>query len=255
MAKKRGTRSGLRREFRVVRANALRKLRGSKVDLSKHELEVLAQQIRADLDRIDGGTGTASSSHTAGATAHGCRGGHGQATHAGNPTVRSTAGRDERNIDGAQHEGIEAGSGPVRVSGPKDPPQGATLRRASDVLENLRVPMENRPRRSGQEVSRALGQNRRPHQRRSQRRSGPRESRTEHAVVLCSGPCDATRECGGVDREERDQGEGPWRGYRFWESTPRQSQETFSPCGPGWEISGSLRAQTLWSASTRWKRA
>ena len=204
MPKKRGTRSGLRREFRVVRATALRKLRGSEVDLSKHDLEVLAQLIRADLDRIDDGTGTASSSHTAGATAHVCRGGHGQATHAGNPTERSTAGRDETNIDGAQHEGIEAGSGLVRVSGPKDPPQGATLRRASDVVENLRVPMENRPRHSGQVVSRASGQNRRPHQRRSQRRSGPRESGTERAVVLCSGPCDATRECGGVDREERE---------------------------------------------------
>ena len=99
----------------MVRATALPKLRGSKVDLSKHQLEVLAQQIRADLNRNGGGTGTASSSHTAGATAHGCHGGHGQATHAGNSTERSTAGRDERNLDGAQHEGIEAGSGLHKV--------------------------------------------------------------------------------------------------------------------------------------------
>ena len=48
MPKKRGTRSGLRREFRVVRSTALRKLRRSKVDLNLNELEVLAQQIRAD---------------------------------------------------------------------------------------------------------------------------------------------------------------------------------------------------------------
>ena len=96
MPKKRGTRSGLRREFRVVRATALRKLRGSKDDLSKHELEVPAQQISADLDRIDGGTGTASSSHTAGATAHGCHGGHGQATHAGNPFEFSARGNQFR---------------------------------------------------------------------------------------------------------------------------------------------------------------
>ena len=80
MPRKRGTRSGHRREFRVVRATALRKLRRSKVDLSLNELEVVAQQIRADLERIDGGTGTASSSHTAGASAHGCHGGDGQAT-------------------------------------------------------------------------------------------------------------------------------------------------------------------------------
>ena len=100
------------------------------VELSKCELQVVAQQIRADLDRIDGGTGTASSSHTAGATANGCHDGHGQAARAGNPTERSTAGRDERNLDGTQYEGIEVGSGPV--AGPKDPPQGATLRRASD---------------------------------------------------------------------------------------------------------------------------
>ena len=140
MPKKRGTRSGLRREFREVRATALRKLRGSKIGLSKYQLQVLAQQIRADVDRIVGdGTGTASSSHTAGATTHGCHGGHGQVTHAGNPTERSTAGRDERNLDSTQYEGIDAGSGPVRVAGHKDPPQGATLRRASDVMENFRV--------------------------------------------------------------------------------------------------------------------
>ena len=144
MPRKRGIRSSLRREFRVVRATALRKLRTSKVDLSLNELEVLAQQIRADLDRIDGdGTGTASSSYTAGATAHGCHGGHGQATHAGNPTERSTAGGDERNLDGSQREGIETGSRPVRVIRSKDSPQGATLRRATDVVKNLRVPMES----------------------------------------------------------------------------------------------------------------
>ena len=96
----------------MVRATALRKLRRSKVDLSLNELEVLAQQIRADLERIDGGTGTASSSHTAGETAHKCHGGHGQ--------------------------------------------------------------------------------------------SGPRESGIEHAAVLCSGPCDVKRNCGGVDREKRE---------------------------------------------------
>ena len=69
MPRKRGIRSGHHLEFRVVRATALRKLRRSKMDLSLNELEVLAQQMRADLERIDGGTGTASSSHTAGATA------------------------------------------------------------------------------------------------------------------------------------------------------------------------------------------
>ena len=71
-------------------------------------------------------------------------------------TERSTAAGDERKLDGAQHERIEAGSGLVRVAGPKDSPQGATLR-ASDVVENLRVPMESLPHRSGQEVSRASG--------------------------------------------------------------------------------------------------
>ena len=81
---------------------------------------------------------------------------------------------------------------------------GATLRRTTDVVENLRVPMESLPHRSGQEVSRALGENRGPHRRRSQRRSGPRESGTEHAAVLCSGPCDAKRDRGGADREERE---------------------------------------------------
>ena len=100
MPRKRGIRSGHRREFRVVRATALRKLRRSKVDLSLNELEVPAQQIRADLERIDGGTGTASSSHTAGAPAHECHGGHGQATHAGNPTERHVSGGDGRNPDG-----------------------------------------------------------------------------------------------------------------------------------------------------------
>ena len=75
-------------------------------------------------------------------------------------------------------------------------------------------------------LSRAPGENRRPHQGCSQRRPGPREPGTERAVVLRSGPRDATRECGGVEH-----------GDRFWESTPRQSQETFSPCGPSWEIS------------------
>ena len=119
-----------------MRAAALRKLRGSTVDLSKHELEVLAQQIRADLDRIGGGTGAASSSHTAGTTANGCHDGHGQAARAGNPTERSTAGRDERNFDGTQYERIEVQSETIRVAGPQDPPQGATLRRTSDVMEN-----------------------------------------------------------------------------------------------------------------------
>ena len=167
---------------------------GQKVDLSKHELEALAQQIRADLDRIDGGTETASSSHTAGATAHGCHGGHGEATHAGNPTERSTAGGDERNLDGAQHEGIEVGSRPVRVAGPKDSPQGATLRRATDVVENLRVPMESLPQ--------ALGQNRRPTK---DVRNGDLDlENQELSMQLYFGPCDATRERGGVDRDKRE---------------------------------------------------
>ena len=129
---------------------------GQKVDLSLNELEVLAQQIRADLKRIDGGTGTASSSHTADATAHECHGGHGQATHAGNPTERPASGGDERNLDGTQHEGVKSESRTVRVIGSKISPQGATLRRTTDVVENLRVPMESLPHRSGQEVSRAL---------------------------------------------------------------------------------------------------
>ena len=54
-------------------ATALCKLRRSEVDLSLNELEVLAQQIRTDLDRIDGGTGTASSSHAAKCHDHGHR--------------------------------------------------------------------------------------------------------------------------------------------------------------------------------------
>ena len=161
MPKKRGTRSGLWREFREVRAAALHKLCGSKIGLSTYELQVPAQQIRADLDRIDGdGTGTAASSHNAGTTANGCHDGHGQVARAGNPTERSTAGKDEENLDGTQYEEIEVGSGPVRVAGPKDPPQGATLRRASDVMENLWVRMESLPHRTGQEVSRAPGENR-----------------------------------------------------------------------------------------------
>ena len=62
----------------MVRATALRKLRGSKVNLSKHESEVLAQQIRADLHRIDGdGAGTAPGPHRSSATAHECHDGLG----------------------------------------------------------------------------------------------------------------------------------------------------------------------------------
>ena len=56
MPKKRGTRSGtrsgLRREIRVVTATALRKLRGSKVSLSKHESEVLAQPEQEQLQAL-----------------------------------------------------------------------------------------------------------------------------------------------------------------------------------------------------------
>ena len=94
MPKKRGIRSGLRREFRVVRATALRKLRGSKVSLSKRELEVLAEQIRADLHRIDGdGARTAPGSHCSSATAHERHDGPGQEACAGNPAKRHTAAR------------------------------------------------------------------------------------------------------------------------------------------------------------------
>ena len=172
MPKKRGTRSGLRRVFRVVRAAALRKLCGSKVNLSKHELEILAQQIRADLHRIDGdGAGTAPGSHRSSATAHECHDGPGQEACAGNPAKRHTAGGNERNPDGTQCERIKDGSGQVRVARSKDSPQGATLRRPANDMENLRVPMESPPHRTGPEVSRASGENRRPHQRRSKHRS------------------------------------------------------------------------------------
>ena len=103
MPKKRGTRSGLRREFRVVRATALRKRRGSRKDLSEYELQVLNQQITADLHRIDGdGAGTASGSQRSSETAHECHDGHGQEAHAGNPAKRYTAGGNERNPDGTQ---------------------------------------------------------------------------------------------------------------------------------------------------------
>ena len=240
MPKKRGTRSGLRREFREVRATALRKLRRSKVDLSLNELEVLAQQIRADLDRIDGdGTGTAASSHTAGTRADRSHGGHGQAARAGNPE-RSTAGRGERNLDGTQYERVEVESEPIRVAGPIDPPQGATLRRTSDVKENLRAPMESLPHLTGQEVSRAPGENRRHHQGCSQRRPGPRETGTQRAVVLRPGPRDATRECGRVDREKREP-RGRSRGMETDSGRVRLDRAT--PCGPSWEISGSLKME------------
>ena len=118
MPKKRGTRSGLRREFREVPTTALRKLRGSTIGLSKYELQVLEQQIRADLDRIDG-DGTANArSHAAGTTANGCHDGQGPAARAGTPTERSTAGRDERNLDGTQDDGIEVESEPITRCNP-----------------------------------------------------------------------------------------------------------------------------------------
>ena len=93
-----------------MRATALRKLRGSKVNLSKHELEVLAQQIRADLHRIEGdGAGTAPGPHRSSATAHECHAGPGQEACAGNPAKRHTAGGNERNPDGTQCERIKDG--------------------------------------------------------------------------------------------------------------------------------------------------
>ena len=117
-------------------------------------------------------------------------------------TERYTAGRDERNLDGTQRERIKDGSRQVRVAGSKDSPQGTTLRRAADDVENLRVPLESLSHRTGQEVSRASGENRRPHHRCSQRRPGHREPGIEHAAVLRPGPRDAKRKCGGVDREK-----------------------------------------------------
>ena len=81
---------------------------------------------------------------------------------------------------------IEVESEPVRVAGRKDPPQDATLRRTSDVMENLRVRMESLPHRTGQEVSRAPGENRRPHQGCSQRRPEPQNQ--ELSVQLYFAP-------------------------------------------------------------------
>ena len=188
----------------MVRATALRKLRGSKVSLNKHELEVLAQQIKADLHRIDGdGAGTAPGSHRSSETAHECHDGHGQETCARNPAERHTAGGNEKNPDGTAR-GSRTGSGQVRVARSKDSPQGATLRRPANDVENLRVPMKSLPHRTGQEVSRASGENRRPHQRCSKHRLRRREPRTEHAAVFRPGPRDAKGKCGRVDREERE---------------------------------------------------
>ena len=186
-----------------MRATALRKLRGSTDDLSEYGLQVLGQQITADLDRIDGNGTANASSYTTGTTANGCHDGHGPAAPAGTSTTRSAAGIDERNLVGTQDDGIKVESEPIRVAGPEDRPQGATLRRPTSVMEDLRVPVESLPHRTGQEVRRAPGKNRRPHQGSPQRRPGPRRRGTERAVVLRSGPRDATGECGGVDREER----------------------------------------------------
>ena len=133
MPTKRGVRSRLRREFRVVRATALRKLRGPKVNLSIRELEVLAEQIRADLHRIDGdGARTAPGSHCPSATAHERHDGPGQEACAGNPAKRHPAGGNERNPDGTPCERVKNGSEQVRVARSKDSPQGATLRRSDE---------------------------------------------------------------------------------------------------------------------------
>ena len=92
MPKKRGTRSGLR-------------VSSARCEPQHFASCVERQSVSASTScRIDGdGTGTANaSSHTAGTAANGCHGGHGQAARAGTPTERSTAGRDERNLDGTQ---------------------------------------------------------------------------------------------------------------------------------------------------------
>ena len=124
MPKKRGTRSGLRREFREVRSTAFRKLRGLTNDLSEYELQISEQQIIADLDRFDVKVTANASSHTTGTTANECHDGHGQAARAGTSTTRSTAGRS---LDGTQDDGIKVESEPIRAAGPEDPPQSATL--------------------------------------------------------------------------------------------------------------------------------
>ena len=130
MPRKRGVRSGHRREFRVVR------LQRSKVDLSLNELDLLAQQIlkesMAELEQLQALTLQVQQLTSAMVDT--------DKRHTQEIQQReSTAGGDERNLDGAQHEGIDVSSRPVRVAGPKDPPQGATLRRTTDVVENLRV--------------------------------------------------------------------------------------------------------------------
>ena len=69
--------------------------------------------------------------------------------------------------------GSRVGPGRSELLDPKILQKGATLRRTTDVVENLRVPMESLPHRSGQKVQRALGQNRRSHRTRTQRRFAP----------------------------------------------------------------------------------
>ena len=226
-----------------MRATALRKLRGSKVSLSKRELEVLAEQIRIDLHRIGGdGAGTAPGSHCSSATAHERHDGPGQEACAGNPAKRHTAGGNERNPDGTQCERVKDGSEQVRVARSKDSPQGATLRRAENDVENLRVPMESLPHRTGPEVSRASGENRRPLRRRSQHRPGRREPRAEHAVVFCPGSRYAKRKCWRVDSEEREPrrrrhgletNPGRVRLDRAWERSRHVVQAGRSPVSSG----------------------
>ena len=111
MPRKRGIRSGHRREFRVVRA--LRKLQRSKVGLSLNEVEVLAQQIRADLERIRRRNWNSFKlSH--------CR-----CNSLRVPQWTWTS-------DKCRKSNRET----CRVIGSKDSPQGATLRRTTDVVEN-----------------------------------------------------------------------------------------------------------------------
>ena len=141
----------------MVRATALRKLRGSKVSLSKHELEVLAQQIRADLHRIDG---TAQVQQLTNVMMDMDR------RHAQEIQHRDIQLAEMRGtLTALNVRGSRTGPGRSELLDPKILHKGATLRRAANDVENLRVPMESLPHRTGPEVSRASGENRRPQRR------------------------------------------------------------------------------------------
>ena len=179
---------------------------GRRSSLSKHELEVLAKQIRADLHRIDGdGAGTAP-----GPSPLKCNSSTNVMMDLDRRHAQEIQQRDKQlaemrgTLTALNARGSRTGPGRSELLDPKILHKVQPFDGQRTTWRNLRVPMESLPHRTGPEVSRASGENRRPHQRRSKHRPGRREPRTERAVVFRPGPRDAKRKCGRVDSEERE---------------------------------------------------